>query len=75
MCESLHGAVHMVCHPVEAAQDAAQSLAVAGYYLGKVAYAGCVYEAACDALEAEPKRYEQIMAQYAIDPDATFEAV
>ena len=69
-CESLHGAVHMVCHPVEAVQDAAQSLAVAGYYLGKVAYAGCVYEAACDALEAEPKRYEQIMAQYAIDPDA-----
>jgi hypothetical protein len=68
--ESLHGAVHTVCHPVKAAQEAAQSLAVVGYCLGKVAYANCVLEAAHDMLESDPKRYEQMIAQYAIDPTA-----
>lgn len=69
VCESLHGAVHAVCHPVETAQDVAKSFVVAGYCLGKVAYAGCVLNDACDVLESDPKRYEQIIQQYAIDPD------
>ncbi len=68
VCESLHGAVHAVCHPVEAAQDVVQSFVVAGYCLGKLAYASCVLEAATDLLETDPKQYEQMIGQYAIDP-------
>jgi hypothetical protein len=69
-CESLHGAVHAVCHPVEAAQDVAHSFVVAGYCLGKLAYTSCVCEAAADVLETDPKRYEQMIQQYGIDSDA-----
>ena len=68
VCESLHGAVHTVCHPIEAAQDVAQSFVVAGYCLGKLAYASCVLEAATDLLDIDQKQYEQMIGQYAIDP-------
>jgi hypothetical protein len=68
VCESLHGAMHTVCHPVEAAQDVVQSFVVAGYCLGKIAYASCVLEVATDLLETDPKYYEQMIGQYAIDP-------
>ena len=68
--ESLHGAVHTVCHPVQAVQDTVESFATLGYCLGKVAYTSCALEAACDMLESDPKRYEDTIAQYAIDPAA-----
>lgn len=74
VCESLHGAVHAVCHPVETAQDVANSFVVAGYYLGKLAYANCVCEVAADVLETDPKRYEHMIQQYAIEP-ATLMAI
>jgi hypothetical protein len=70
ICESLHGAAHAVCHPVETAKDVAHSFVVAGYYVGKLAYANCVLDAAADLLETDPKRYEQMIQQYAIDPEA-----
>lgn len=68
--ESLHGAIHAVCHPIEAIQDVAQSLAVAGYYLGKITYSVCVFDAACDLLEADPEHFEQKIREHLIDPDA-----
>jgi hypothetical protein len=68
-CESLHGAVHAVCHLVEAAQDVVHSFVVAGYCLGKLAYADCVLDAATDLLETDPKSYAQMIQQYAIEPD------
>lgn len=70
ICESLHGAVHMVCHPVKAAQDVVNSFVVAGYCLGKLAYTSCVLEAATDLLETNFKQYEQIIEHYGIDPGA-----
>ena len=36
MCESLHGAVHVVCHPVEAAKDVVNAFVTAGYYWEKL---------------------------------------
>jgi len=66
-CESLHGAVHAVCHPVEAAQDVVHSFVVAGYCLGKLAYTGCMLDAATDLLETDPKSYAQMIQPYAIE--------
>jgi len=70
VCESLHGAAHVVCHPVQAAQEAVKSLAVAGYYLGKVAYSVCAFDAACELWEADPEHFEQKIREHLIDPEA-----
>jgi hypothetical protein len=68
-CESLHGAVHAVCHPMQAAQDVVHSFVVAGYCLGKLAYTGCMLNAATDLLETDPKSYEQMIQPYGIEPE------
>ena len=62
--------VHAVLHPVETAQSVAESFVAAGYCLGKLAYTMGICDAACDVLESDPKRYEQMIEQFAIDPDA-----
>ncbi|HEX4068696.1 MAG TPA: hypothetical protein VHX42_01235 [Candidatus Babeliales bacterium] len=69
VCESLHDAVHALWHPIEAAHNVVNSFVVAGYCLGKLAYADCVLDAATDLLETDPKQYEQMIQQYAIDPE------
>ena len=38
--------------------------------MGKIAYVGCVLDAAYDVLETDSKHYEQIIQQYAIDSHA-----
>jgi len=66
--ESLQGAVHAVCHPIEAVQEVAQSLAVAGYYVGKLAYSVYAFDAACELLEADPEHFDQKIREHVIDP-------
>src|SRR5579872_2009173 len=68
--DSISGVVHAVLHPIETAKETAQSLATVGYCLGKLAYTVGVCDAACDVLESDPKRYEEMIAQFAIDPEA-----
>jgi len=70
VCESLHGAAHVVCHPVEAAQDVAQSLAVAGYCLGKLAYAAADYEGMADLLETHADVAQAMMQEHIDQPSA-----
>jgi hypothetical protein len=70
VCESLHSTMHMICHPLQAAQDVVNSLVVAGYYLGKLAYADCVLEAATDLLDTDPQQYQKMVQEYAINPEA-----
>jgi hypothetical protein len=53
---------------VEAVVDTVQALPTLGYYLGKVAYASGVLEAAHDALDYDPQHYQEVLSQYAIDP-------
>jgi hypothetical protein len=68
VCESLHGAVHTVCHPVEAVQDAAQSLAIAGYYLGKAVYKAGEYESMIDFIETQPHSAQEMLQKLADEP-------
>ena len=70
--DSLSNAIHVIHDPgnalVEAVVDTVQALPTLGYYLGKVAYASGVLEAAYDALDYDPQHYQEVLAQYAIDP-------
>ena len=68
VCESLHGVVHTVCHPVEAAKDAAQSMVVAGYYLGKAFYKAGEYESMIDCIETEPHNAQGMLQKLADEP-------
>ena len=68
VCESLYGVVHTVCHPVEAVKDVAQSLAVAGYYVGKAFYKAGEYESMIDCIEIEPHIAQEVSQKLADEP-------
>jgi len=72
--ESLHGAAHVVCHPVEAAQDLVNSFVTMGYYLGKLTYSIADFSTACDMVEMQPERVEQMIKEYSCDPTVFFTA-
>lgn len=72
--ESLHGAAHAVCHPVETAQDVVNSFVVAGYYLGRATYAIAEHSAVCDMIEMHPEHAEQMIQEHSCDPTVFFAA-
>jgi hypothetical protein len=72
--ESLYGAVHVVCHPVEAAHELVNSFVTMGYCVGKMTYNIAEFSAVCDMVEMHPECVEQVIQEYSCDPMVFFAA-